>query len=712
MIKQQTIQRGEIRDDYVRMTITGKVDDVLRMKSPVELVDIFQIDRMDRKVILIEGAPGSGKSTLSWDICKRWGAGKLFQEYEAVIMVQLRDPEVQAATRLADFLPTDDDAMAESVASQIVACKGEKVLFVLDGWDELPGNLRIKSLYRELVGSWNKALLLKCAVIVTSRPISSGPLHVLVSSRVEIIGFTPEELRLYFSECLSGDTRAVEALLEKVEENPVVASSCYLPLNAAIIIHVFLSGNQSLPTTVHGIFTSLVLCCLARYQRVRRGLVGEAANVESLDRLPKSLHKPFRQLCTLAFSGVMKDKVTFSSADLAALSIHADVSALGLLQAVPSLVSHKVSMYYNFLHLQIQELLAAYHISSLSGSKQISHFQTLFDESRFSAVFQFYAGITRFLSERKYLSKVAFLLPVWLVPGPLRICDIITNMIRSGNRQLLVSVIRCLFEADDLSLSQFVASQLSGELDLHHTTLSPLDCLSVGYFLSCVLATISGQFTVDLRECSIDGHCCKFLMRGLSRFPTHNTAVAGILQRLDLWHNTIDGSGLKSIGGALSTNSSLHVVELELSACSVEITEDNGPVLREMLQRNSTLEVLDLSINCKVSDNGAFFIAQGLKQNVSLRVLCLDYCGIGDEGVESLSEALVENDSLQELWLRDNDGISERGLSVLTECLKANRGLVKLVLPGRFSSADTQETVNVARRRNKTHLITVTHSYR
>ncbi len=712
MIKQEKVQRGEICDDYVRMTITGKVDDVLHVKSPVKLVDIFRIDQEDRKVILIEGAPGSGKSTLSWEICRRWGAGEIFQEYEAVILVQLRDPEIQAAPRLADLLPADDYAMAESVASQIVECKGEKVLFVLDGWDELPRNLRTKSLYQQLIGSWNKALLCKSAVIVTSRPISSGELHELVSSRVEIIGFTPEELRQYFSECLSGDSHAVEALLERVEENPVVASSCYLPLNAAIIVHLFLSGNLSLPTTVHGIFTSLVLCYLAHYQRVRQGLSGEAANLESLDRLPKSLRKPFRQLCTMAFSGVMKDKVTFSSVDLEALRVCADVSALGLLQAVPSLVSHGVCVYYSFLHLQIQELLAAFHISSLSGSEQISHFHKLFYKSRFAAVFQFCAGITRFQSKRKYLSKVAFLLPTRIFPMGIR--DVISNMILSRNKQILVSVIRCLFEADDLSLCQFVGSQLIGKLYLSHTTLSPLDCLSVGYFLSCVCATTSGQFTVDFSYCSVDNHCCTFLMRGLSRCPTPNTTVTGhlsmylehnsireegahciaqllknssIIRRLDLSYNNIGGSGLKSIAGALITSSSL--VELELVACSVKVTEENGPVLREMLQRNSTLEVLHLSGNPEVSDTGAFFIAQGLKQNSSLRVLYLGTCGINDDGVESLSEALVDNDSLKVLRLWDNDGISEQGLSVLTECLKASKGLVELELPGCFRSADT-----------------------
>ncbi len=78
------------------MTVTGKVDDILHTKTPVKLENIFQIDHACRKVVLIEGAPGSGKSTLSWDICKRWGAGELFQKYEVVILVQLRDPEVQA----------------------------------------------------------------------------------------------------------------------------------------------------------------------------------------------------------------------------------------------------------------------------------------------------------------------------------------------------------------------------------------------------------------------------------------------------------------------------------------------------------------------------------------------------------------------------------------------------------------------------------------
>ena len=42
MIKENVIDRYRVEDDFVRMTITGKVDDILKMKSPIKLQDIFQ----------------------------------------------------------------------------------------------------------------------------------------------------------------------------------------------------------------------------------------------------------------------------------------------------------------------------------------------------------------------------------------------------------------------------------------------------------------------------------------------------------------------------------------------------------------------------------------------------------------------------------------------------------------------------------------------
>ena len=84
----EEVQRRNIDDVFVRETITGKVDDILRRKVPTELGQIFdKIEEGKQKKVLIEGAPGCGKSTLSLHICHEWTAGRLFVEYSQVIII-------------------------------------------------------------------------------------------------------------------------------------------------------------------------------------------------------------------------------------------------------------------------------------------------------------------------------------------------------------------------------------------------------------------------------------------------------------------------------------------------------------------------------------------------------------------------------------------------------------------------------------------------
>ena len=40
-----------------------------------------------RKVVLIEGIAGSGKTTLCWYICTEWAAGRLFEDYKVLIHI-------------------------------------------------------------------------------------------------------------------------------------------------------------------------------------------------------------------------------------------------------------------------------------------------------------------------------------------------------------------------------------------------------------------------------------------------------------------------------------------------------------------------------------------------------------------------------------------------------------------------------------------------
>ena len=310
MIQKEEIQRGKINDEFFRLSITGKIDDILLQKSPVNLINIFSEIRNRRNFVLIEGAPGSGKSTLALHICQEWAKGKLFQEFDIAILVRLRDPLVREAKKIADILPCIDTAVANETEAVIKSLYGKGVLWVLDGWDELPSDLPRDSIINKLIrpDMSRESPLHESALIVTSRPSSSAELHPLVSSRVEVLGFTPHELEQYFTECLKGDSQAVQTLLERIRENPVVEGSCYLPLNASIVVNCFLSDNHSLPTSNHGIFTSVVQSTPRDTSRIGWGKPLQWETSHFHTHCPqKSKHRPYKCV-NLHIMGLKKTK--------------------------------------------------------------------------------------------------------------------------------------------------------------------------------------------------------------------------------------------------------------------------------------------------------------------------------------------------------------------------------------------------------------------
>ena len=655
----------------------GQVDDILLQKPSIQLNTLFSHIEGDKKLVLIDGAPGSGKTTLTVHICQQWGRGEIFSEFTVVILVQLRDQKVQNARSLADLLPCENYTMAERAAREMMATKGNGVLWILDGWDELPLHLQKESVVSTLIQQnlHQENPLSKTAVIITSRPISSSEICPLVSLRTEVLGFTSEEQILFFTECLNNDKRAVKALMESLSTNPAMEGSCYLPLNASIVAHLYRTKG-SLPSTIYAIFSSLVQHCLSRYLHERRGQSHVLASFESLEGLPRELQTPFQQLCKLAFTGVKDNKVTFSTSDLNKLNAPKEICELGLLQAVPSIVSHGSSVYHNFLHYSIQELLAAIHMTLMPPSEQISMLDSMFNEDRFSSVLQFYAAITKFRTSRPILSLV----PRFFNPIPASVYELIRKAIRKNkkfNTNLLVSLINCLHEAQDVSLCKYVGDQLrdsvpfidrnftnsatgyGNDLDLFLYSLQPRDCFSIGYFLANIVISFRGEFKVTLFGCSLGDVGTKSLMQSFYRslqvhpgsrrtgqlimyFNANKITSDGVLhiadvlkstdslKKLSLSNNFIGDRGLQTIAEVLTSNISL--IKLKLCYSSLWITEKNGPILTKMIQSNKTLRVLDLSYNPAVSDAQISFIIEGLKKNTTLKTLKLSGCNVTDGG--------------------------------------------------------------------------------
>ena len=192
--------------------------------------------------------------------------------------------------------------------------------------------------------------------------MSSGNLLHIAHQRVEILGFTQHQIREYIEKALDGNSTHIQKLVQHLEEHPVIEGYCYVPLHVAILVHIFLTMKGALPTTLHELFCNLVLCCIVRELDTHESESG-TSEVCSLDDLPDDLKSKLSDLCVLAYEGVMQKKVVFYENDLRKLKLPANLPSLGLLHAVEGLTLLRKSLSYNFLHLSVQELLAAYHIS-------------------------------------------------------------------------------------------------------------------------------------------------------------------------------------------------------------------------------------------------------------------------------------------------------------------------------------------------------------
>ena len=299
-------------------------------------------------------------------------------------------------------------------------------------------------------------------------------------------------------------------------------------------------------------------------------------------------------------------------------------------------------------------------------------------------------------------------------------CSIVRDSEHS--KPLLVTLLHCLYEAEDPQLCQFVDDLLGHCLDLEDTvTLTPLDCLAVGYFSSVVTTTCTvSRCRVNFDSSSIGDQGCKFLVRGLCkcinarskitsqlnlhlyRNGIHEEGIHHIAQLLQntsvvrelvLTGNPIGDGGLKRLCEALSTNTTLE--GLELAYCSI----NSGPLLGQLLSENTSLHHLSLQGN-KITDCRS--IAAGLSRNRTLRELQMCNCGLTDKCVEDLSTGL--NNYIQDMNISDNDSITEDGLNVLVRQLTTLSGMRLLEISFRLVSSITPVLNEVNEERKRTGL--------
>ena len=378
--------------------VRGEIDQIARDKG----LDFCHVaKRLSNgsypQVVLVEGAPGIGKTTFAWEFCKKWGKGESKQEYSLVVLLRLRDKRIQEAKCLRDLLYHPDETLPDVIAAELIDSLGEGVLILLEGLDELPESQRTESsVFLDLI---HGRLLPLATVLITTRPWASEYLHrnckEKISQHVEILGFTKQQIHNYLqSVCKPDDDPSLLSDIEKyLSCYPQIHAAMYIPLNAAIVVEVYRrsrTGECIIPKTMTQLYTALSQTLLIRYLQEHPVHGKTKWKIHNFSDLPSDVYEHFLQLSEVAYCSITNDqKLVFSSEDLPQ-----NVETLGFMQSVPELYVNE-SFTHNFLHLTIQEFLAAVYITHLSPEEQLELFEEC-EGGLFKVVMRFVAGLTKF----------------------------------------------------------------------------------------------------------------------------------------------------------------------------------------------------------------------------------------------------------------------------------------------------------------------------
>ena len=367
MISRGRHDRGE-RDEFTLKTLHGGVDQILESKSPINIEDLLSSGSSGEPVrfLLVEGPPGIGKSTFAWELCRRWDEIESLRDYHTVVLLKLREKWVLKATSLSYlFRYPSLPEFSRDVAGGVHESHGQHLLLVLDGFDEVSHSFHEDSVIKSILC---KQLLPECTIILTTTPSAKATLESVcqpqVDKHVEIIGFTEEERVRYITEVFSKEPELQANFLKYMFLVPHIKSMMYIPLNCAIIAQVYSESQSSrhlaIPRTRTQLYKALAHSLLVRHMKMKE------VNREYTSTLPEGLNEEdmerFRVLAKIAFDSYHKGrskKVTFFKEDIPEGLVH-----FGFMNESTEMYAGKgVEQTFSFLHLSLQEYLAAWHIA-------------------------------------------------------------------------------------------------------------------------------------------------------------------------------------------------------------------------------------------------------------------------------------------------------------------------------------------------------------
>ena len=654
------------------------------------------------KIILIEGAPGIGKTMLIMEIARLWANEKILNKKKMLLFFSLSDPAIKDMKSTEDmfFYSFKNESNAKNCADYFGKVSGQGLVILLDGLDENPQAMQNGSFFYDLIIM--QKIFIEAYFVITSRPHATTKLQQYVNCRVEIIGFTDKRRCEFVQENLEKNAENLKSYLQKHE---IIDTLCYIPLNMCIVVSLFNTEIEleNLPSTQTEL-TMQAVSITVFHNLEKLGIIKKESKID-LKHLPKPYDEIFYYLSALAYKALTENKLTFTIEEIrkaCPVSTNSDddkveraiTDGLGLMQTTRFFtdIGANTESSSNFAHYSVQELLAAWYIAFSHHSHfqklpltcniqkgiqncmqtlfQLKVLSTNFWEGKFINMWSFYIGLTGgkdfafkwILSNRSMQCKKRYFLQKTTSS------EAVENVEYNLSKKVLKNKIKTLLlyfllqEAPDNEMIEQLDTVVTQEmLDVSEQTLqsNEEDLHLLGYILSRPYLTKQWEL-VDISHCEIDDKMFKILHGVITRNDGRPKPEIKAL--------SLSGNRLTSCSDAI-----VHLVCCQ-KIQHLNLSNNNLQSMVPFKRCGDFLETLHISNN-KLDNEKALELFNALKFLRKLKVLQLDHNEIkGDQHViNAIGLALCYCNSLKKLKLDGNTTEFEDKAMILFEVINEIR---------------------------------------
>uniref|UniRef100_I3KSP9 B30.2/SPRY domain-containing protein n=1 Tax=Oreochromis niloticus TaxID=8128 RepID=I3KSP9_ORENI len=662
---------AEVNDEHeIRQieTASRKLDS---LEITIEQEDIFKASTgrdQPIRTVLTKGVAGIGKTVLTQKYTLDWAEDKANQDIQFIFPFTFRELNVLKEEKFS-LVELVHHFFTETKEAGICSFEDFQVVFIFDGLDEcrLPLDFHKTKILTDPRKSTSVGVLLtnlirgkllpSARLWITTRPAAANQIRPqCVDLVTEIRGFTDPQKEEYFKKKFR-DKKQAKMIISHIKTSRSLHIMCHIPIFCwitATVLEDVLKTREGgeMPKTL----TEMYIHFLVVQAKVKN--VKYDGGAETDPHWSPESRKMIESLGKLAFDQLQEGNLIFYESDLTECGI--DIRAASVYSGVfTQIFKEERGLYqdkvYCFIHLSVQEFLAALHVhltfiksgvnvlevpettSEKFNSRNCSEMLVLFKSAVDKALQSPNGHLDLFLR---------FLLGLSLQTNQTLLRDLLTQTGSSSqtkqetvqyikkklsenlSTEKNINLFHCLNELNDRSLVEEIQQSLrSGRLSTDK--LSPAQWSALVFILLSSESSEEGLDVFDLKKYSGSEEA---LLRMLPVVKASNKAL--------LSGCNLSGRSCEALSSVLFLQS-FNLKELILSDNDLQ---DSGVKLLSvgLKSQNCTLETLSLS-GCLITEEGCTSLASALNSNPShLRELDLSYNHPGDAGMKLLLAGLKD----------------------------------------------------------------------